>query len=265
MNNSSINILHVTDTHLLADKEASLLGVNTEQSFQAVIKTIQNAKIKFDLIIHSGDMSQDCSEASYERLAEELSEFNVPIYCVPGNHDDLKTMMKVFPHENMSRHQHIVLKNWHLILLNSKQPNVVEGHLDQTQLNYLQHCLQTYPEHHALVIFHHHPILVGSTWLDKLNLKNADEFWEIVSHYPKVNTVLFGHVHQEVFKMKDNIKCIATPSTCIQFKRNQNEFGLEKLPPGCRILQLYGDGRLETAVHRVPEYIGHFEENAKNY
>lgn len=260
-----VTFLHITDTHLYADKEGSLLGVNTDESFQAVMQLIKNKKEKLDFIIHTGDISQDASQGSYLRVANALSELNVPIYWAPGNHDSLSRMSQIYPCANMSGHKHIILKNWHIILLDSHKSNAVEGYLDSAQLSYLQHCLQTYPEHHALVGFHHQPLHVGSTWLDNLGLKNAEEFWELLSHYPKMNTVLFGHVHQEFWQVKNNIKCIATPSTCIQFKPQQNKFALDPLPPGFRILHLFDDGSIKSEVYRVANYIGYFDKEAKGY
>lgn len=265
MDNAPLRVVQISDIHLLADKEAALLGVKTQESFQAVIDLLRKEMGNIDLILLSGDLSQDNSEAAYTRIADNLKLFNVPIYYVPGNHDNPKVTSRVYPYQTISNHRHIILKNWHIILLSSQKPGAVEGYLDESQLNYLQHCLQAYPEHQAIVLFHHQPMPVGCKWLDNLGLTNADEFWKIVSHYPKVNTVLFGHVHQEFEQVMHGIKCYSTPSTCIQFKRKQDEFGLEDLPPGYRWIQLYEDGKIETEVRRVAKYVGVFDANAKGY
>lgn len=265
MNKDPVKFVQLSDSHLFAADNGELLGVNTLQSFQAALDLLRHEKEAFDFIIHSGDISQDYSEASYVKLAEILKPFNVPVYCVPGNHDDPKVIDRVYPLESISHLKHVLLKNWQIILLDSHKPDAVEGFLDQTQLNHLTHCLQSYPNHRAIVLFHHHPFPVGCRWLDNLGLKNADEFWQLVSQYPNMHTVLFGHVHQQVEKKFQGIPCYSTPSTCIQFKRQQDEFGLEKLPPAYRWLHLYDDGRLETGVKRVEEYVGTFDVNAKGY
>jgi len=106
---------------------------------------------------------------------------------------------------------------------------------------------------------------VGSEWIDKLGVQNADEFWKIISHYPNVKAVFFGHIHQVNQQTVHGIACYSVPSTCIQFKTNQNQFGLEKLPPGYRWINLYDDGHIETGVERIADYIGEFDENAKGY
>jgi Icc protein len=174
-------------------------------------------------------------------------------------------MMRVYPRQQIYDQKHIVFANWHIIMLNSQKPNAVEGYLDQYQLDYLQQSLRDYPNHHAAVIFHHHPIPVSSRWLDKLGLTNAQVFWQLLASYPTVRAVLFGHVHQQHEQIFQGIACYSAPSTCIQFKRQSADFALEKLSPGYRWIQLYPDGQLKTGVGRVARYIGEFDANAKGY
>lgn len=261
---SPLRIIQISDIHMFADKGSSLMGVDTSDSFAAVIDLLKNEK-KIDIIILSGDLSQDGSKVSYMNIAEALKDFNIPIYFVPGNHDDVHRMAQVYPLNSISKHKHIILKDWHLILLNSQVPEHVEGHLDASQISYMQHCLQTYPEHHAIVLFHHHPFPIGCQWLDEIGVKNADEFWHAVSHYPKVSTVLFGHIHQVVEREYQGIQCYSAPSTCFQFRRQHDTFGIEKLNPGYRWIDLYEDGKIETGVVRTAEYIGIFDPNSKGY
>lgn len=265
MDSAPIRIIQISDMHLFADTDSVLLGIKTQDSLQAVLDLLQQEAERMDLIILSGDLSQDGSDTSYIRLATMIKKFNVPVYCVPGNHDNSKIMSHIYPLETISNLRHIILKNWHLILLDSQKPGSVEGYLNPSQLSYLRQCLQAYPEHEAIVVLHHHPLSLGSLWLDNLGLKNADEFWNIVSQYPKMNTILFGHVHQEYEQMINGVLCYSTPSTCVQFKGKQDEFKLEKLPPAYRWINLYEDGHIETAIKRVANYIGVFNANAKGY
>ena len=244
MEQTALRLIQISDMHLFADTQKSLLGVNTQEGFAAVLELVKQEKAPIDLILLTGDLSQDGSDQAYQRLSASLKELHVPIYFVPGNHDNTVTMARIYPSDAISNHKHLVMKNWHLILLNSQKPGRVEGFLDRSQLDYLKHCLQAYPEHHAVIIFHHQPVPVGSQWLDNVGLTNAQEFWQTLTSYPKVNTVLFGHVHQEFEQVVQGIKCYSVPSTCIQFKRNQDQFGLENLPQGYRWINLFEDGRI---------------------
>ncbi len=260
-----MRIVQISDTHLYADKQEELLGVKTFESFLAVVNLLKADKNKPDMIILTGDISQDNSEQAYRHVADILKEFKVPVYFVLGNHDDSDVIKRLFPLDNISDLKNIIVDRWNLILLDSQLPGYVKGHLDKSQLDYMQTCLEKYPDHHAIVMFHHQPIPVGSAWLDQYILTNADEFWRLIKKCPQLKTIFFGHVHQVHESQKQGVKCYSAPSTCIQFMRNKDDFSLENLNPGYRWIELSQDGELKTGVCRVPHYIGTFQADAKGY
>lgn len=265
MSQAPIRMIQVSDTHIFGDVTRSLLGVNTKKSFEAVLNKIQSDHPKIDFIIHSGDLTQDYSATAYKCVADMLSVFNVPVYCVPGNHDDPALMATLYPRGPIKADKQILINNWQLILLDSHKPTAVEGYLHPDQLAFLSRCLKEHPDRHTIVLFHHQPMPVGCRWLDNLGLKNADELWKIVLNFPQIKSVLFGHVHQQFEMVYQGIPCYSTPSTCFQFMRQQDHFGLENLPQGYRWLDLHDDGHIDTGVVRLPEYVGVFDVEAKGY
>ena len=82
-----IKVLQITDTHLFADSQGCLLGLNTEQSLQAVISQIRAHRHATDLILATGDLVHDGTAAAYRRIFSHLGSFDQPVYCLPGNHD----------------------------------------------------------------------------------------------------------------------------------------------------------------------------------
>lgn len=262
---TALRIVQMSDTHLYATPDKTLLGVNTQDSFQAVLDALKADDLKPDFLLLTGDLSQDGSVVSYRRLVDQLSELRIPIYCVPGNHDLSQGMATSYPYGMLSMDKQIVKEHWQFILLDSHIDGKVPGQLEADQLAFMEQCLTTYPSHHAIIVFHHQPISVNCAWLDKLGVLNAEVFWQVVAKYPQVHTVLFGHVHQQHEGKKDRVAYYSTPSTCIQFKGNSDQFALEKLPPGYRIIDLYANGELHTCVRRVENYVGVFDEKAKGY
>jgi len=260
-----VKIVQISDTHLFKDSEKLLLGVQTQKSLEAILDHIRQHEVPFDFLLHTGDLSQDASKETYLRLADMLSTFNVPIYCVPGNHDDPGLMDQLYPSNMMTNEKHILTKHWQMILLDSHKPKSVEGYLQRQELDFLEHCLKKNKDHFSIVVFHHQPMAVNSAWLDNLGLKNSNELWEIISHYQNLKLVLFGHIHQQYDIKQQHVFCYAAPSTCIQFMRNQDHFGLENLPQGYRSITLYSDGHFETSVVRLTHYVGQYEVNAKGY
>ena len=105
MDDLPLRIIQISDTHVFGGKNKELLGVKTQESFDAVVDLLQQEKM--DLIILSGDLSQDGSIDSYRYVASRMKAFNVPVYFVPGNHDDVKVMASVYPLNNISNHKHV--------------------------------------------------------------------------------------------------------------------------------------------------------------
>lgn len=254
LSTSNYKILQLTDMHLFAHPDARLLGVNTDETFNAVFEHARLNCPDPDMVCITGDISQDESLKAYERFAEKVSVYHCPKYWVPGNHDDIDYIYQVFPEFHIQSQKHIILEDWQVIMLDTKKLNAVEGHIDDDQLELLENSLSGYPEHPALIFMHHHPLPVGSHWLDNLMLLNASAFWDTVSVYNNIKLIVCGHVHQEHESAYEQIKFYSTPSTCFQFKRGSQKFGVEDLMPGYRVIELMPDGNFKTQVYRIDNF-----------
>lgn len=248
----TVKLLQITDTHLFQADGGSLLSVNTAESFAAVVEEICVQRIDFDAVIATGDISQDHSFDSYRRFIDGVAPLIKPCFWLPGNHDQKAMMSSLLPSAQVQEPECILAgKHWQIIILDSQQPNVPHGRLSHSQLKLLQHKLAEGHDRHTLILLHHHPLLVGSQWLDQHALKDSSDFWNVVQQHPNVKAVICGHVHQCMEKEFAGVKVMATPSTCIQFKPNSNEFALDPLSPGWREIQLHADGEISTQVKRL--------------
>jgi Icc protein len=99
---------------------------------------------------------------------------------------------------------------------------------------------------------HHHPLPMGSTWLDGVALRDATTFWSIIDANESVRGVVCGHVHQAADRTRNRVRFLSTPSTCAQFLPGSEFFALDDRPPGMRWIELHADGRIETEVAWVP-------------
>lgn len=48
------------------------------------------------------------------------------------------------------------------------------------------------------------------------------------------------------------LRLLACPATCLQFAPRSQQFELDTLPPGYRVIELYADGAINSWVTRVP-------------
>jgi len=251
INQSPLSIAQVTDIHLFADETQELLGLHTTQSFQAIIERLQHLRPQLDLLLLTGDLSQDGTPESYERLHNLLSPLAMPTYWVPGNHDCISIMQQVLNRAPFSAFKAFTQKGWNFLLINSGVPNRVHGHLSQEKLDWLDFRLEFMGDHPTVVALHHPPFRLNSDWLDTSALENPEEFFAVLDRHPQVKLVLFGHIHKEFNRQRHGVQYLGSPSSSLQFEPQSSNFSLDYEKPGFRLLNLYPDGRWETRIERV--------------
>ena len=126
---------------------------------------------KIDLILLTGDLTQDCSATSYIRLRESIDRLEIPTYCLAGNHDDIPLMRSHLPSPYISLETSLHIGKWRLLLLSSVVENAVYGHLDTSELSRLESMLQAEPDRPTLIAFHHPAIPINSQWMDQISSK----------------------------------------------------------------------------------------------
>ena len=253
---SSVLLVQLSDSHLFADADGKLLGMNTHDSLQRVIERVLDEQPQVDLILASGDLSQDGSLASYQRFRQLHEQIPAPARWFAGNHDELPAMQAACAGSDLLQ-PIIDLGNWRIILLDTSIPGAVPGYCSAEQLALLEQALQTAGDRHVLVTFHHHPVSIGCHWMEPIGIRNPEALFAVTDRYLQVQAMLWGHIHQEFDQLRNGVRLLASPSTCVQFAPGSEEFQVDQEAPGYRWLRLYADGRLETAVSRV---VGiHFE------
>jgi len=246
---NGIRLLQISDTHLHATKDSRMRGINTYQSFRAVIdRAVSDDNWPADAVLVSGDIVQDESRAGYELFRDEMSELGVRVLCLPGNHDDPKLMDEILSTEPFQFCGSARLGNWSLLLLNTFLTGEDAGGLGARRLDALAAALKDHAGQHILVCMHHQPVNMGSTWLDGVGLRDADRFLDIVDNNMDVRGVLWGHVHQASDRTRGHIRFLSAPSTCSQFLPGSDFFAIDSRPPGMRWLSLQPDGQLKTEI-----------------
>jgi Icc protein len=260
-----IKVLQITDTHLFADSDSSLLGLNTEQSLRAVIRAALPGKPSPDLVLATGDLVHDGTAAAYRRVFGHLEGLGLPVYCLAGNHDEAATLQHTLDSPRLHYVPQLQQGNWLFVFLDTSLAGSEGGHLDRDALDSLDRQLAAASDKHALVCLHHQPVAMGSRWLDTMAVDNADEFFAVIDRHPQVCGILWGHVHQTFDRMRGDVRLMATPSTCIQFLPGSDNFALDTAAPGYRWLSLHPDGRIETRVERLSEMPGSVDLASSGY
>jgi len=260
----TLRIAQITDTHLYADTERRLLGLNTLECLRQVIELVEETAWPIDMVLATGDLVHDATPAGYELASSEFARLQVPVYALPGNHDIPDVMLENLGNNGMTMPGVVDTEYWRLIMLDSVIPDAEGGHLTDNELAHLEQALAQQHKH-TLVCLHHQPLPVGSRWLDTMALDNGDAFFELLAPYPQVRGVLWGHIHQEYDQIHNGLRLLASPSTCVQFSIGVDDFQVDERPPGCRLLALLPDGSIRTEVLRLDRYPNGIDLNSGGY
>jgi Icc protein len=246
-----IRIIQITDFHLLADPTRTMMGINTEQSFLAVLEHASGNYDGIALFLMTGDLAQEPSAVTYQRLRDRLDGLSVPSYCLPGNHDEPELIHQILAGGNTRYDSQILLDGWQIICLDSTLPGDAGGYLAESQLNLLEAKLSEQPKRFALVCLHHSPLPTGTDWLDTMKLSNDQALFALLSRFPRAKGIVYGHIHQAMDVRHQGLRLLGCPSTCFQFKPESKEFALDNLAQGYRCLEIHPDGEITTQIVRL--------------
>ena len=247
---TSINLIQITDTHILDDDmhSRSFDDFDTSASLKQVVKKIKSDENDADCIILTGDLVHEPSIDAYQNLADILLPLTVPLMSLPGNHDDPQMMEYIMGENGFDTGKLFDMDSWMIILLNSKLDNEHGGEMTEAELEFLRTTLESNPDKHFLVALHHHPISIESPWMDSMILKNGDDFLEIIDNFENVRAIIWGHIHQKFESKRGGVLLLGTPSTCKQFKPKAEAYAEDKKAPAYRKIELKADGKIKTKV-----------------
>jgi Predicted phosphohydrolases len=115
-------LVQLSDSHLFAEADGSLLGLKTAQSLQQVIDLVQAEQPHIDGLLATGDLTQDGSVEAYQRfrtLTAPLAPFG---RWIPGNHDQVAQMREAAVQSRLLEPV-VDIGNWRITLLNSAVPH----------------------------------------------------------------------------------------------------------------------------------------------
>lgn len=250
---SPLRVAQITDTHLFAELDRDWKGIPTARTLQVILDRLQQIQPPPDILLLTGDLSQDETPESYQNLVSCIAPLEIPAYWIPGNHDNIPIMTEILNRPPFSPEKSFRLGNWQFLLLSTVAPGCDGGRLSPESLQWLDSQLQQTGDRPVIIALHHHPLPIECEIMDGMMLQNASEFLAIVDRYPQIKIVLCGHIHQEFHQQRNGVFYLGTPSTCLQLLPKSHPIVIDKIPPGFRLLDLASDGTWETKVERAIE------------
>lgn len=257
--------IQLTDCHLFADTTATLLGIPTLDSLNSVIAMIQEKHSDIDLILATGDISQDGSLESYELFQKQLNHLSAPSLWAAGNHDNFSCIQNKHSFQKHLIKQQNIGDFWRVVILNSQSIGECSGKLSENELHDLTQSLKNYPDRLHLICLHHPAFSCTNKWLNEINLQNTEELLNCIKYHLNASVILCGHIHQEFEIYYRGTYLLASPSTCIQFAPNSADFKIDTVGPGYRWIKLFNDGTIDTGISRLKDSAYPIDFKATSY
>lgn len=184
---------------------------------RAVLDRLVAGPNRPDLLLLSGDLTEDGRPQDYAALVDALAPCPFPVWPMAGNHDRRDTLRAAFPGLPGSRddfiHYALDLGPVRLVVLDTLEPGRHGGGFCETRAQWLSTTLAQAPDTPTLVALHHPPFPAGIPWMDT----DPREPWverlaRVLSGQTQVRALVSGHVHRSVQSAWEGIPAVICPS-----------------------------------------------------
>jgi len=234
-------IAQISDTHITGDDGHMERTYGTAGCLHRAVDHLNRLSLPPDLVMVSGDCVDGGTAAEYERFQELLRPLSMPVYVIPGNHDDRTQMGEIFGTQGDQAMdgfvQYVVDAGpLRLIALDTNILGEGGGRLCPQRLDWLDARLSEAPDRPTAIFLHHPPFNTGFAVMDEMGLVNAEDFGAIVARHPQIERVLAGHIHCAMQRRFHGTLAASCPSTATQIHldfAHPDRLSVDQSAPAC--------------------------------
>lgn len=265
-------LAQITDLHIREPGQLAYRRLDTAPYLRAAVAALGRLRQRPHAVVLSGDLADKGSAAEYRHLAqllEPIAAMGLPLYLMPGNHDEREQLRSSFP-----AHSHYLGEGEFLqyavdigapgglvlVALDTVEPRASHGRLCRRRLDWLEGTLQALAGRAVVVAMHHPPFETLIGHMDAIGLvEGAGELAEIIAAHGGVERVICGHLHRSIFTGFAGTVASTAPSpahqVCLDLAPDAaSAWTLE--PPGFHLHAWSGAGRFVTHVAAIGEFDG---------
>lgn len=218
-------IAQISDLHIMRPGILTPAGFDTSARLARCVEQITNLRPVPDVVLATGDLIDDGTAGEYRHLRALLAPLHMPVYLIPGNHDERGALCAEF-----SDHRYLPVPGRpvcyaaedhevRLIALDTVVPGEDGGTLDSGQLDWFEATLAAGLEKPTLVFMHHPPFRTGLRYMDEIALDgpSTSRLGQILKrHHACIERVVCGHVHRGIQVRWQGTLVSVCPSTAFQ-------------------------------------------------
>jgi len=194
-------IAQISDTHIAAAGLKTYGIAPMAENLTRCVDSINKLTMPPDLVLLSGDISNDFAHDEATHAAEILNRLNCPYYLVPGNHDDRDVLWEVFGGNACPSRPdgfiNYVIEGAavRIIALDSLSVGQSGGEICPQRAAWLRETLAKGGTQPTVIFMHHPPMKCGVPESDLDGFVGADALGDIVATHPNIERILCGHIH----------------------------------------------------------------------
>jgi len=245
-------IAQISDTHVSLPGRLIERAFQTSEHLARAVAHLNALDPRPDVVLHTGDIVDHGLAAEYEHAREILAGLAMPLYVIPGNHDDRAGLRQAFgrdgylPREDGFLQYVVEDLPLRLVALDTLVPKSAEGRLCPERLAWLDAQLTAAPSVPTMLLMHHPPFVSGLTVMDEtMGLEGIDELAAIVRRHSQIERILSGHLHRPMLRRFAGTVACTCPSTAHQLGLDlppQTRLSVAMEPPAAMIHCWLGDG-----------------------
>jgi Icc protein len=227
-----LRFVHISDTHITPDTDyiKSYAPYTPILGAKALVQAVRDLPFQPDFILHTGDVAFDPHPDVYPTIAGLMAEFDAPVHCIAGNHDDSEALQTLLMGRNKTDvqdylHYEFEAKGVQVVCVDSNAPHHHEdagapaGRVPDEQLTWLDDLCTADDDRPLIIAIHHNVLPVGVPWLDDwMRTENGEDFHQVVRQArDRLQGVFHGHIHQNITTFKDGVLYSAAASSWCQF------------------------------------------------
>ncbi|MFD4433402.1 metallophosphoesterase [Nocardia sp. NPDC058497] len=199
----------------LSDTHFDLTPRNIER-VERVMAYLADLPRRPDVILVTGDITDSGKPEQYAEARLAL-QADIPVYLLPGNHDDraaFRTDLLGEPASTAPINSVHRVGPLTVIMLDSSIPGEPSGLLSEETYDWLRATLAAAPpEGPILLALHHPPKPVASPVVDVIALADPSRLAAVVAGDPRILGIITGHAHSPIATIFAGKPMICCPST----------------------------------------------------
>ena len=214
-------LVQISDTHIVERGKLLYGKADTALHLAETVAEINAMRPRPDAVLITGDLVEHPGPVTYSHFRDLIEPLEMPVYLLPGNHDDPDVMWGYFRDNGSfpctAPHYQYVIEDFpfRVLMLNSHFDDSELPFFGPRRLEWLDATLAE-SDRPALIAIHHPPMKTGIGFIDMVGDLWYRQIEEVLERHPQVLKIICGHGHLDLSGRLGNVPVQMIGSTAHQ-------------------------------------------------